>query len=49
MSLIPLSDDMESGRNVSLDINSRVPPEWVNIVDELQYELTRLVLLYNNN
>ena len=42
MSLIPLGDvgeDAESGLGPGM--SSRIPPEWVNMVDEIQYEMTR--------
>lgn len=49
MSLIPLNEDVEgqtglAGDSDTITTNSRIPPEWVSVVDEIQYEMTRFVL-----
>lgn len=38
MSLVALDEETET---VHVSSSSRVPPEWVNYLDEAQYELTR--------
>ncbi len=44
MSLVPLheSDDRDLESGLGGAGNSRIPPEWVNMVDEVQYEMSRV-------
>lgn len=41
MSLVPLNEDGDAEAGLGHGAASRIPPEWVNIVDEIQYEMTR--------
>lgn len=38
MSLVALDEETET---VHVSSSSRIPPDWVNYLDEAQYELTR--------
>uniref|UniRef100_A0A914VXA0 t-SNARE coiled-coil homology domain-containing protein n=1 Tax=Plectus sambesii TaxID=2011161 RepID=A0A914VXA0_9BILA len=42
MSLVPLGEDGDAEAGLGPGHSSRIPPEWVNIVDEIQYEMTRI-------